>query len=100
MAKSLNPRPEGLAGFAARVYDILAQYTVFPWPVMKTQCERVGVDPMKLLPSQLDEQLIRHLADGVGRFTRPEKRAHLFEELQKISEPHRSKSLVPQSNKV
>ena len=52
------------------VFRVLQGYTVFPWPVLSTQCKRAGVDPSTLTHDQLD-QLIPALAASVARFTTP-----------------------------
>ena len=36
---SLAKRPEGLSPLAAQIFDVLARYTAFPWPVLMTQCD-------------------------------------------------------------
>lgn len=52
------------------VFRVLQGFTVFPWPVLSTQCKRAGIDPSALTRDQLD-QLIPALAAGVARFTTP-----------------------------
>lgn len=68
---ALGNRPPDLSEFANRVFDVLAEHTAFPWPVLKTQCERSGVDPRELMPSQLD-RVLDDLVKAVARFTSPE----------------------------
>jgi hypothetical protein len=83
MDHDLN-RPEGLSAVAERVFDVLARHTMFPWPVLKTQCERIGVDPFRLTPASLDGQLLDNLAASVARFTSPAKGAEVRDELAAI----------------
>ncbi len=64
-------RPPDLSEFANRVFDVLSRHTAFPWPVLKTQCERSGIDPRELMPSQLDT-VLEDLVKAVARFTSPE----------------------------
>lgn len=69
MAPSTSKRPDGLSGFAAQVFDVLAEHTMFPWPVMKTQCERAGVDPFMLSAAHLKKPLLDSLTASIARFT-------------------------------
>ncbi|MEM6993070.1 MAG: hypothetical protein AAF721_21335 [Myxococcota bacterium] len=57
--------------FSREVFAVLAEYTAFPWPVLKTQAARAGVAPDKLTPQALG-LIVERLAVGVERFTSPE----------------------------
>lgn len=61
-----------LAALSTDVFLILERFTAFPWPVMLSQCRRLGVDPERIPPDRLNE-LIPLLSTGVSRFTSPSK---------------------------
>ena len=65
-------KPEDLTPFSRSVFETLAKYTAFPWPIMMAQCRRVDVDP-KTLDAKGLELVMQHLSDAVGRFTSPEQ---------------------------
>ncbi len=65
------PRDVQLGELSAKVFDILARYTAFPWPVLKAQAYRMSAPPENLTPAQL-AGLVEHLVRGVERFTSPE----------------------------
>ena len=65
------PRDVELGELSAKVFDILARYTAFPWPVLKAQAHRKSAPPEDLTPAQLAD-LVEHLVRGVERFTSPE----------------------------
>lgn len=69
----LSRRPAGieLNPLSISVFEILVNYTAFPWPLLRTQAERVDVDPANLSSSAL-AQLVKPLAKGVARFNTPE----------------------------
>ncbi len=75
MAPALTKRPEGveLNALSSAVFETLAEYTAFPWAVLAAQSKRVDADPASLTIADL-KNLVDLLADGVGRFTSPEKR--------------------------
>lgn len=52
------------------VFRVLQSYTVFPWPVLSTQCKRLGIEPSTMTAAQLTA-LVPALAAGVARFTTP-----------------------------
>ncbi|MCR9164072.1 MAG: hypothetical protein ACE37F_01770 [Nannocystaceae bacterium] len=66
-----------------RVFDVLSQFTAFPWPLLKTQSERIGCDPANLGLSSI-EKLIGPLAKGVARFNSPEAGQALKETLERM----------------
>lgn len=59
--------PRALGPLAISVYEVLERYTAFPWPVLKSQCRKNGVDPTQLTPATLGA-VIQDLALAVGRF--------------------------------
>jgi hypothetical protein len=65
------PADVRLNGLSRQVFEILAEYTSFPWPVMQAQCRREDVDPSNLGPAEL-ARVIDNLASAVARFTSPE----------------------------
>lgn len=69
----LSRRPSGieLNALSERVFEILVNHTAFPWPLLRTQAERVDADPANLSGGAL-AQLIEPLAKGVARFNTPE----------------------------
>jgi hypothetical protein len=87
MDSELTKPPAGvdLGPLSLRVFEVLAQHTVFPWPVMKTQAQRFGLDPANLTVDDL-RSLLDVLAVSVERFTSPgtgaKTRADLVELLQ------------------
>lgn len=70
MDKKLAARPDGveLNPLSGQVFETLARFTAFPWPVMLAQCKRVRVDPARLTPETL-EAALPYIIQGVGRFT-------------------------------
>jgi len=65
-----SSKPETLAPFSLQVFDTLARYTAFPWPVMLAQCKRANLDPAALTPQDLAKVLDlspRGLADSRHR---------------------------------
>ena len=72
MDERLIKPPPGVAlgPLSAEVFATLAEYTAFPWPVLKTQAARHDFDPTNLTVAQL-RVLVDLLADGVARFTSP-----------------------------
>ena len=85
MAAGLTNRPASLtfSALSEAVFDILAQHTEFPWPVMLAQCKRVAADPANLAKKSLTEAP-PHIVIGVARFTSPEKAAQLEQELRAV----------------
>ena len=77
--------PEGieLNELSAAVFEILSDFTVFPWPVLKTQAGRLELDPAALRMQDL-EPLIERLARGVERFTSPETGAAVEQQLRTL----------------
>lgn len=85
MDAGLTKRPAGVAfnALSSAVFDILAQYTAFPWPVMLAQCKRVAVDPANLTKKGLLDAL-PYIVAGVARFTSPEKATRAEQELRAL----------------
>ena len=88
--EGLKNLPTGvqLNALSASVFEVLEQHTAFPWPVLAAQCKRYGRDPENLSPADLDE-LIVHLANGVARFTSPEKGETVQRDLAAVLRQHR-----------
>lgn len=61
-----------LGPLSAAVFDVLSNYTAFPWPVLSAQCKRSGANPSALTMVEL-RKVLPDLAASVGRFTSPEK---------------------------
>lgn len=82
---SLAKLPEGvvLMPLSAKVFDVLARETAFPWAVMLAQCKRCGCDPTALTPSDL-KTVLPLLSQGVARFTSPEKGERVRAELDHL----------------
>lgn len=76
-------KPDDLTPFARTVFETLAKYTAFPWPIMMAQCKRADLDPKKLDARNL-ESVIHYLSDAVGRFTSPEKAAAVRADLAEL----------------
>jgi len=68
----LSRRPAGieLNALSESVFDILVNYTAFPWPLLQTQAKRVAADPAALGRTDL-ARLVKPLAQGVARFNTP-----------------------------
>ena len=73
-----------LGPLSLQVFDVLAKYTAFPWPVMVAQCKRCGVDAANLTPASL-RQVIPYLSSGVARFTSPQKGDAARRELERLA---------------
>lgn len=77
-----NKLPSGvqLGPLSRAVFDVLARYTAFPWPVLSAQCRRAGCLAEAMSVADL-RNLIPALASSVGRFTSPEKELAVRREL-------------------
>ncbi len=76
--------PEGMGPFSRSVFEVLARYTAFPWPILSAQCKRSGVDAMNLDSAGL-AKIIPLVARGVGLFTTPEKAILVSAELARLA---------------
>jgi hypothetical protein len=87
MEERLKRPPPGveLGGLSQQVFEVLAEYTAFPWPVLLAQASRVGVDPKHLTRADL-ERIGPRLAEGVARFTSPEKGAAVLARIRALRE--------------
>ncbi len=85
MDAGLTKRPAGVVfnALSDAVFEVLSQYTAFPWPVMLAQCKRVAVDPANLTKKGLAEAL-PHIVSGVARFTSPEKASRVEHALRAL----------------
>lgn len=85
MDERLTRPPAGveLGALSQRVFEILAEFTAFPWPVLHAQAVRVGVDARNLMRDDL-VRLGPKLAEGVARFTTPEKGAAVLKRLGEL----------------
>lgn len=90
MDEQLTRPPQGieLGELSLRVFEILAEFTVFPWPVLLAQAGRIGAAAQNLEPEDL-ERLGPRLAEGVARFTSPEKGAAVLERLNELRDEQR-----------
>lgn len=82
------PRDVELGELSTKVFDILAKYTAFPWPVLKAQSRRKDAAPEDLDLAQLAE-LLEHLVRGVERFTSPETGVQVRADLEALLRTHR-----------
>ncbi|AKF10961.1 hypothetical protein [Sandaracinus amylolyticus] len=82
-AQRTLPQGVQLGKISREVFDALARFTSFPWPVMQAQCRREELDPTALTKSDV-ERLLPHLATAVARFTSPEKGEQVAEALRAI----------------
>ncbi len=80
----LIPQDTNLQGLSLQVFDILAKHTAFPWSILKAQCHRIAADPSHLSRDQLCGDLVNYLADGVARFSSPEKGERIRRELKAL----------------
>ena len=69
----LSRRPAGieLNALSTSVFEVLVEFTAFPWPLLRTQAKRVRADPANLGRTAL-ARLVEPLASGVARFNTPE----------------------------
>lgn len=74
------PSGVALGPLSRAVFEVLAGYTAFPWPVLSAQCKRVGRAAEDISAADL-RVLIPALATSVGRFTSPEKESAVRREL-------------------
>lgn len=77
-------RPADVGAYAARVLDVLERHTMFPWPLLKTQAERAGLDPSALAADQL-RLILDDIEKALARFTSPEKAAVARQELLRLA---------------
>ena len=73
-------KPDGLSSFSKEVFDVVARYTAFPWPIISAQCRRANVDAMNLDRESLG-RVVDFISEGVGYFTSPEKATLVRREL-------------------
>jgi hypothetical protein len=88
MEERLVRPPKGvtLNPLSMRVFDLLSQFTAFPWPLLKTQAERIDCDPANLGLASL-ELLIAPLGKGVARFNTPEAGQAVQQALRRMLTP-------------
>ena len=78
-----SKRPEDVGAVSAQALDVLERYTMFPWPLLKTQSERRGFDPKQLDVSAL-AACLDELVAGIARFTSAEKADRARQELASL----------------
>lgn len=83
---TLGQPPEGvvMTPLSSKVFQVLAQYTAFPWAVMVAQCKRCALDPSALGTTDL-KKVAPFLCSGVARFTSPEKGESVRRELDRLA---------------
>jgi hypothetical protein len=88
MAAEVKRRPDDvrLSPLADKVFECIARYTAFPWPVLLTQCRRCELDPANLDHKGL-RLMLEAIASSVARFTSPGKGMALRRELEALF-PH------------
>ncbi len=86
MGLGFKSLPDGieLGAFSRRVFETLAQHTSFPWPILQAQCKRAGADPARLSRADMG-RLAPLLAEAVGRFTSPETKENVHEQLEQLA---------------
>ena len=67
-------RPEQVSPLTSQVLDVLQRSTMFPWPLLKTQADRHGIDGASLDAASL-RAILDDLVKGLERFASPEKAA-------------------------
>ena len=83
MTSSSAKRPATLSTTSAAVLDVLSGLTMFPWPLLKTQAERRGIDPAALEPADINV-IIDDVVTALERFTSPQKAAQARAGLTKL----------------
>ncbi|MDP2343514.1 MAG: hypothetical protein Q8O67_21320 [Deltaproteobacteria bacterium] len=76
-------RPTEISATSTAVLDVLTGLTMFPWPLLKTQAERRGLDPANLRPQDVSV-LVDDLVKALERFTSPQKAATARDLLARI----------------
>jgi hypothetical protein len=76
--------PAGLSPFSRQVFDVMAKYTAFTWPILTAQCRRASVDPMHLDKESL-LKVIPFITEGVGAFSTPEKASRVGAALWRLA---------------
>ena len=76
-------RPDGINAIGNDALEVLERYTMFPWPMLKTQVERNEADPLNLTVDDL-ERTIDVLREAIARFSSPEKGQKAAEELRAL----------------
>jgi hypothetical protein len=86
MDEGLSKRPKGVEfnELSESVFAILEQYTAFPWAIMAAQAKRIGATAHALAPGDL-KKLVEPLANGVGRYTSPEKQEAVKDALTSLA---------------
>lgn len=74
-------RPDQLSPLASQVLDVLQRCTMFPWPLLKTQADRHGIDGAALDTAGL-RLILDDLVKGLERFGSPDKAAAARASLQ------------------
>lgn len=69
---SFQRRPEGASPVTSVILDVLGAYTMFPWPLLKTQAERHGLNGAQLTLEQV-RVIAVDVEAALARFTSPEK---------------------------
>jgi hypothetical protein len=85
-AGKLAKRPPGLNELSNQVFDVLAGYTAFPWPILEAQAKRADLDAFRLEQPQL-RVLIPKLIEAIASFARPEKVEAATAALQRLLPP-------------
>ncbi len=83
MTSTSSKRPSTLSATSAAVLDVLSGLTMFPWPLLKTQAERRGLEPAALMPADV-AVIIDDVVVALERFTSPQKAQVAREGLEKL----------------
>lgn len=83
MSQSMQRRPEGASAVTTQVLDVLGQHTMFPWPLLKTQAERRGLDGASLDVEGL-RLLLADIHAALIRFGSPEKASAAVAQLTEV----------------
>jgi len=62
-----DPGLPPMGAFSLRVYGVLKAHTASPWPIMRAQCQRRGIDARSLDAKSL-AVVIPDLAAAVGKY--------------------------------
>lgn len=61
-----------LSPFGLKVFAVLGAHTSFAWPIIKTQCAKVGVDPATMTARDLGE-IIGSISAALEQWTNPQE---------------------------
>lgn len=77
-------RPDDVSEITNATLDVLERYTMFPWPLLKTQAEKLLLDPKQLDADGLS-LCVDEIHAALNRFTSAEKADRAATELRDLA---------------